>query len=68
VVELYCQVTIGYNPRFAYAWADLTVGAHACPSLKRADAAEFVQSLRDIVAEVRAYYNRRHFIWIFLIG
>ena len=53
---------------FAYAWADLTVGAHACPSLRRADAAEFVRSLRDIVAEVRAYYSRRHFMCIFLIG
>ena len=44
---------------FAYAWADLTVGAHACPSLKRSDAAEFVESLREIVKEEDEAISRK---------
>lgn len=36
---------------FTYAWADLTVGAHACPSMQKREARDFIRSLKDIVSE-----------------
>ena len=44
---------------FTFAWADLTIGAHACPSLGLAQAHEFVSSLKDIVKDEQSKANRK---------
>ena len=34
---------------FTYAWANLTIGAHACPALKLGAAQDFIVNLRELV-------------------
>jgi hypothetical protein len=46
---------------FTYAWADLTIGAHACPALSRSAAKEFVRRLEPMLqqqSEERLRTNR----------
>eukprot|EP01043_Picozoa_sp_COSAG02_P021110 COSAG02_NODE_1062_length_14852_cov_93.088660_2_plen_3370_part_00 len=39
---------------FTFAWAELTIGAHACPALTRSEAHEFRSKLADIIVAQEA--------------
>lgn len=43
---------------FTFAWAELTIGAHACPSLTRAEAKEFATKLAQVLEEGDAELKR----------